>query len=422
MLVDDDVLPAARHLTGADAGSILEPALALAGERLVTCRPVHVQYRPASELIVRYEAHTIDGAGRSRQQHLMASTTFGGVLPGALPVTATDGDGRSLHVGVWRWPHDPVITGLATLVTPSTAEPIVGRLVGAPFTIDVVAYRPTERAVVRFVGPDRELYVKVLAAASTAALIDRLEVLGAAGVPVPEVVAFDVARGWVATAAMTGPTLREMIKGGHGRWPAASAYLELRTQLAGMTFPTAEPVRSRLGDAALHAAMLAAVVPHESARLHRLGQRFDHEHLTRSANTRRSTIHGDLHEAQLIIDDEGNISGVLDVDDVGPGDPLDDLATMLAHLTFRSVTTPSPPLRRYIGRLRAEWCNHVDARQLDIHTAAVLTGLATGPFRIQQEGWPRTTSHVLELVDDLCTRHETNLSHASPAAHTTPAQ
>ena len=75
-----------------------------------------------------------------------ASTT--GPLPGAVPVEALDGE-QALVASVWRWPFDPLVPGLERAVTPGRSDDLVGSWVGAGPTLEVVAYRPTERAVVR---------------------------------------------------------------------------------------------------------------------------------------------------------------------------------------------------------------------------------------------------------------------------------
>jgi hypothetical protein len=111
------------------------------------------------------------------------------------------------------------------------------------------------------------------------------------------------------------------------------------------------------------------------------------------------TVHGDFHEAQLVVDDEA-VTGLLDIDDVGPGDPLDDVGALVAHLRFRALTSGDQRIEAYATAVRGALSVHHDPSDVDRHVAAVLVGLATGPFRIQQLGWAATTERVLDLVDD----------------------
>ena len=180
------------------------------------------------------------------------------------------------------------------------------------------------------------------------------------------------------------------------------------------------PVRRRLVDASLHVAMLAGVFGAERSRLVDLSARFDAE---ASATTDRcgAVVHGDLHEGQLIVRD-GEVTGVLDVDDAGPGDPLDDRATLLGHLRFRAITsacrgTEIDAYQREVRRALVGAARDVDgARALDVATAAVLVGLATGPFRIQQASWQTAVSRVLDEAEQLAA-DERDLRRTSSASH-----
>jgi aminoglycoside phosphotransferase len=402
-VIDDRVLPAAAHLTGDAALEVLAPAVTAAGGRLVACRPVHVQYRPGSDLVVRYTATVVGGDGRERGETLLAATTVHGPPPGTLPIEAELPDGSILRVGVWRWPFDPVLPALEEAVTPSRLGRRLAGTTGHPPRLEVVAYRPTERAVVRIETDDgRRLYVKVVRPAIAADLVERHRRLLDAGLPVPTVIADDAGTGLIVMAELAGPTLRDLIKSGIHPWPAPAEFLDLRRRLAGAVLPSVAPVRSRTGDAAAHAAMLATVLPERAARLTDLSAAF--EALRPESDARpRAIIHGDLHEGQLVVDGSGRFSGLLDIDDVGPGDPLDDLATSLAHLRFRASTTAGgdAELDRYTGGLRQAYAAEVDARQLDATTAAVIVGLATGPFRIQQDGWRDTVDGQLDAAERL---------------------
>jgi aminoglycoside phosphotransferase (APT) family kinase protein len=143
--------------------------------------------------------------------------------------------------------------------------------------------------------------------------------------------------------------------------------------------------------------MLATVLPAERDRLDWLAGRLE---LDRDASTCRA-IHGDLHEAQVVVD-AGRITGLLDIDDVGVGDEIDDVATLVAHLLTRAATvTDGRPIVEYAERLRAGLGVAFDRRDLDQAVAATLIGLATGPFRIQQDDWRQITVEHLDRIERL---------------------
>jgi hypothetical protein len=396
--VADPLLPAAPFLTSAAAFDVLATAVTAAGGRLLACAPVHVHYRPGHELVVRYRADVAGSDGTPERQTLLAGTAVGGPHAGTLHVTTED---EALTVGVWRWPFDPVLPGLATAVTGHLAGRFLGEHMSPPLSPEVVVYRPTERAVVRITDASgRRAYVKVVPPATVAGLVARHEALGNADLPVPRVVASDAAAGLVALSEVVGPTLRELVKGDRGGWPPAAEFLELRRRLARAA--TDAPARpTRRADAIAHAAMLATVLPAARAQLDHVTEPW---RLGAINSGPPVTVHGDLHEAQVIIGD-GRITGLLDVDEVGPGDPLDDLATVLGHMRYRQVTTAdrgvSSRIAAYADSLRAGFVDEVAPAELDASTAAVLIGLATGPFRVQMEGWQAATTDVLDVATAL---------------------
>jgi len=403
-LPDDEVLPAAAHLAGPRSEALLRTALSAVGGELRTSRPSHVQYRPGSDVVVRFDATVSWSGATAVKETLVAATSGNGIPPGTLPVVA-ESDGRELEVGVWRWPFDPLLIGLGAMVTPGSAAQRLESWVRGPIALEVVAYRPTERAVVRVTGADGVVrYVKVLPPRSVAAVVERHERLREAGIPVPVILAADEAEGWLVMEELAGDTLRLRLKNHRPPWPSAPAFDELLSSLRSTVLPSATPVRPRTLDGIGHAAMLTTVLPDQSPRLERL-QAVLAPAADRAAERSGPTVHGDLYEAQLIVEGQ-RFTGLLDVDDVGPGDPLDDLATVLGHLRYRQVTDRErgPAVGGYADALRRDFLDivdrlGVDPHELDVVTGAVLVGLATGPFRIQQRGWKHEARRLLARAE-----------------------
>jgi Phosphotransferase enzyme family len=411
VLVDDAVLPAAAHLTGPHARRLLEAAVDAAGGELGPTRSCHVQYRPGHDVVMRFDSQVRWAGAAPVAETLLAATTVSGPPPGTLPVEAKNPDGGTLSVGVWRWPFDPAVTGLADAVTPSKATAFLDGLASSRVSLDVVSYRPTLRAVVRAVDDAGSVfYVKAIRPAEVDALVDRHERLLHAGVPVPVMLRHDAERGLIAMSALSGTTIRDRIRSGHPHLPDAAEYENLYTALAGVQLPSARPVDGRAATALRHAEMLSSVLPREGSRLARLA-----EVLTPAADRALArsgpTIHGDLYEAQLVTGRgrgrTATITGVLDLDDAGPGDPLDDRATILAHLTSRAIDSRSETRRRvtgYVRALRRSFAAQVDPVELDLVTAGALVGLATGPFRTLQRRWPHEAHRRLAIAERLATR------------------
>lgn len=403
MLVDDDVLPAAAHLTGADARHVLAAAIHAAGGQLERARACHLQYRPGHDVVVRFDGRVRWGGEDAVDETLLAATTTSGPPPGTLPVEAATADGATLSVGVWRWPFDPLLTGLRDAVTPSSCATFLDGLATGPVRLHVVAYRPTQRAVVRVTAADRVVYVKALPPDQVATLVDRHERFLAAGLPVPAILRHDRDRGLVAMAELPGPTIRDRLRSGRGPLPDAGQYDALFAGLAGADLGgSLLPGRAATG--VRHAAMLASVLPSERGRLEVLAGRLGVA-AARAAERSGPTIHGDLYEAQLVTGRGRHrarmITGVLDLDDAGRGDPLDDRATVIAHLVERALETGGAAgtrVARHARELRRSFATQVDPVELDLVVAGALTGLATGPFRMQRPRWAGAVRRRLAIA------------------------
>lgn len=401
---DDRALPAARHLVGPAAIDVLRLPIEASGGAISSARPVYVQYRPGSDVVVRYSAWVSWDGADPRRETLAAASTINGVMPGAVAVTASTPTGP-LEVGVWRWPFDPVLVGLERAVTATavsdTLEATHGVLDPRQLHLSVVAYRPTERAVIRVDSPSGPIaFLKIVAPDEVAGIVDRHAALLDAGVPVPRIERSDADTGLLVLEPLLGPTFRELVKSGSGGWPD-SAEFDRVTDAFATAQVDGEPLASRLVDGVLHAQMLATVMSSDEEQLGRLVQYFEQTH-DEAAGT---TVHGDLHDGQIIVRN-GRIVGVLDIDDAGLGRPIDDRANLLARLIYRLHTSESASsqLGQYIEKLRSDSAERFDPSTLDVRTAAALVGLATGPFRLQSPCWRDTVRSLFDVAESLCMR------------------
>lgn len=391
MDVDDPVLPAAPYLLGPRARGVLDAAVTAAGGRMHSAGACHVHYAPGSELVVRYDTQ-VEWPGRAiATETLVASTTVHGpppgttVVEGAMDVEVDGTHGNVMQIGVWRYPFDPALPGLAIAATPALLAHSMGDVVGPRPTIDVHVYRPTQRAVARAVDASgREWWVKVVPPGDVAALVDRHERLAGVGLPVPRVCAVDHDNGLVVLEGLSGRSLRDLLVAGESPWPSGDGYLAVVERFAAVDLPYDRPGRGTVSSARAHAKMLAAVVPDQAPRLRDLSRLLDALHET----TPRRVVHGDLYERQLLV--EGSeIVGVVDLDDAGCGEVVDDLANVIAHLLILapSAGRHRQQVLRYATSLGESFRRVVDGRQLEVRIAAALISLGTGPFRARHRGW-----------------------------------
>jgi hypothetical protein len=99
--------------------------------------------------------------------------------------------------------------------------------------------------------------------------------------------------------------------------------------------------------------------------------------------------------------ESGRIVGLLDIDGAGAGLRIDDMANLIGHL---SVVSRARGWQR-AEQIGAQWIDLLDTRPdvdpvtLRARVAAVVLGLATGSFRVQEDQWPRHTYTRLNLAE-----------------------
>jgi hypothetical protein len=111
----------------------------------------------------------------------------------------------------------------------------------------------------------------------------------------------------------------------------------------------------------------------------------------------RVPVHGDLHDAQLLVLDR-EVVGVLDVDGAGEGYLAHDAGSLVAHLEAVGEVWPrvDARVRAYADEVARAYRRLLDPRDLARGAAAAWLGLATGPYRVQDAGWERHTRRRIE--------------------------
>ena len=384
--VDDPTVPWAA-LLGEPAVDLLATAVGNgAGGELRRVVPRQATYHPGRSLTVRYDAHVAWPGGRSTNESLVA---VGGEVPqGAL--TLYDGTDT---VGVWRVPHDPLLPGLAAALDPVRIREMLADL-GADVpkvSLRFRSYRPGRRAVVELTAPDVHLFLKVVRRGAAANLHHR-HVLLADHAPVPRSLGWSDEHDLVVLQALPGVTMRQALESKRAL-PGGAALLAVLDQL-----PDGEPGASRPGwQGERFAATIGAVVPGLQGRADELAGALIA--IEREIDAPVVPVHGDFHEAQLLVTG-GHISGLLDVDTFGHGRRVDDLATMIGHLsTLATTSRRREPIERHASRVLDTFDRTVDPVVLRQAVAAVVLGLATGPFRVLEPHWRAATTRRVQLAE-----------------------
>lgn len=382
---DDPLTGAERLLEDVASVELLGAASAAAGATLVASRLRSI-HRRAGRSLSHVHAATLRIDDVEREVLLVTHVDLR-PFPEAAFVLARAHE----RVAVWRFPHDPYLPGLPSAIDVDRVRQLLDQL-EAPsgaVRIHTRAYRPSRRAVVeiRIDGPDaagRILYFKVLSGDRASELAEAHRTL-AAHVPVPRVVGVSAAQGILALEALPGRTLRQAMVDGSAL-PDPLALVELSARFAASGYVGRRDPRG-FADARRHLGALSRLVSDRAAVIARVA--------TASAPAAGPTVcvHGDLHDGQLLLDDDGQVTGVLDIDGAGAGYLAQDAGSLVAHL--EAVGEVWPELADRAGSYAAEVADayrpDVGSDALARATAGAWLGLATGPHRAQDADWEERT-------------------------------
>ncbi|MPV49268.1 phosphotransferase [Pseudactinotalea sp. HY160] len=320
-------------------------------------------------------------------------------------------------VAVWLYPKDPALPALEATVFRSAAQRLLARIgidVDQPH-LKVVSYRPGRRAVIRVDAAPTPVFLKVVRPGRAEPLVARHQAFKDAGVLVPRVLGWSD-DGLLALAALPGVEAQSICGELPDTFIAQVSALVQRIA----TVPSQERARRSLVERVdWYVDHVSQALPEYASHIEALGVRIDRLLARgRSAPVPEVTIHADLHVGQIFVDpaDPGAITGVLDIDTAGSGDPADDAAALFAHLLVlgrhldHSDRAPAAArVRELAVAWRGTWARPADPGFPDRVVAITATHLLG--HAIRQADTAGTTDLFL-AAHGLVSEHE-----QSPAVH-----
>lgn len=372
-------------LTGPDAGDML--AAALGEGTTIRSWAVHsVHHRPGAGVTVGYTVQVdrppaFETPGGVIDDYVCATT--GAITnPDQPGLVRIDGPGIIVHV--WRHPADPELPALKTACDSAALSARLGTNV----SLELLSYRPTRRGVVRVTYPDgARAYAKVVRPAHAHSLAKRHNMLAEAGVPGPQVILSDP-DGLILISEAMGTPLANLLASGMGQ-AADEVLYSLVSTLDALPFHatnlTRRPAWAERSAHYAHAA--STVLPHLEQRFTILAEGIAHlmEHSDPGPVV---PTHGDFYEANVLMNGH-QVSGLIDVDSLGPGHRVDDLACLLGHVSVLPYLAPQvyPHVPRELERW-AQLCEEmVDPVALMARCAGVTLSLVAGARREDGREW-----------------------------------
>jgi hypothetical protein len=371
-------------------------------------RPVQAIYRPGRSLVVRYRVAAGGAGGRRafsicaevrRRPRKIRPVPGGFGEPHGIPDPVEPRDGAV----VWAFPYDPALDGVEDAATAATVTEAIGTVGGRPAAVSVepVRYRPLRRAVFRY----RSLHLsrrgrrwetsfgKVVPSEKARRIEAATGVLRAVGRRIPLALpAGRLGRDGLLFPALRGRSLRQLLVSGSSlpsptRIAALPGGMVVAEETADLESLGPRPTPAALAGPA--ADLVARLVPDVAPAAERL--RAEIQMLAQRDRVPPSVVHGDLYEAQIFVGD-GFELGLIDLDDVGRGDPVLDAANFCAHLLALALAVPSASDRlvAYRSLIRPAFTHELDVppRAIAWREALCMLLLAAGPFRVLDPAWP----------------------------------
>lgn len=380
----DEALPGFDELVHRETPGPVAALYEKAGAPIESISLIQTTWWPGRQLTTRYRVKS-DRGGLDGSRDVVA-------MIGNVPDGATLVEGPDVTVGLWVVPDDPMLPGLASAMHAPTVSKVLSDLGSDEEVLRcrLRAYRPGRRAVVEVQAGRSSIFLKVVPPSDVEGLHAKHRHLSEF-MAVPDSLGLAKELGIVAMPAVPGADLRSALRSG-GALPEP---LVIAGMVEDLPTPAEEWVtRSPIEGLSHILTLLENLLPRERPRLSELAERIGGER-----DDVRVPVHGDFHEAQILADG-GRPLGLIDVDTYGWGRPGDDAATMLGHLHLLAPSTHRPAGTISLAQaLNRYWDSRYDPVDLRLRTAAVVLGLATGPFRVNRPSWPEETRARIDIAE-----------------------
>ncbi len=317
-------------------------------------------------------------------------------------------------VEFYRFPDDPLLPGLRELVDPDTALRLVNRhvfAVGARrILVEVVRYRPSDRAVLRHKTGNVAFYVRLLRPDKVTSILSARERMLQSRFVVPRLAGHWTEGGAVWLSEIPGKNLRREIR--RGRLPDCRPILDGLESLWNVPEAPSEPAAGN--QPTTSAAFDLAGVYRRAKRIirHYLAPEDPaYVSLRNAVDTLDPFVqswqpsamaHNDFYDDQVLWLPDDRVA-VVDFEEAGPGDPMLDVGNFLAHLHWDCrLGRKSEASRAYYNTFRLAALERFgwDEQELNLREAVCLFRICTNAVRRPRADWRDKLADGLSLVNE----------------------
>lgn len=311
-------------------------------------------------------------------------------------------------VDVFQFIHDPQLPGLERAADPEGALKLVNKhvlSVGARrMRVEVVRYRPGNRAVLRYGVGRMRFYARVIRPATMTPFLKSWEPIARSSFVAPRVAGCWFEGGVVWMSEIPGRNLRRLIR--RGIQPDPEPILDgLETLWAtdvdetlGQPFNLAGAYRR----AKRSFIQMVQDEPSLSQSIARIAR-----HLDPFVNSWRPSAiaHNDFYDDQILVLPDGGMA-LVDFEESGPGDPMLDAGNFVAHLRWRSRfgrAREDDGATEYLEEFRSAALDRFgwSERDLNLREGVCLFRICTNAVRRPQEDWRDRLGAGLSLVNEV---------------------
>ena len=315
---------------------------------------------------------------------------------------------RDQSVRLFRYPEDPHLPGLSEAASAESALRLVNRYVLAVparrLRVDMVRYRPGNRAVLRHRVGRIRFYARVVRPPAVSPLMDAAELTAHSGFISPRLAGCWADGGVIWLSEIPGRNMRQYIR--RGNQPDPNLLLDGLEKLWRAPSPAdgARPFN-------LSGAYRRAKRVFRRALREREAERRTLRDATNALDSfveswRPSHVaHNDFYDDQMLVLPDGGIA-LVDFEETGPGDPMLDVGNFLAHLRWgyqfgRGREAEARRAYHEVFRRAALERFGWDERDLSMREGVCLFRICTNAIRHPQSDWLCRLNTGLSVVNEI---------------------